>query len=231
LIIDPEDADDRHVPSAAPAANGSDDESEDEDEDETEELMRELERIKKERAAEAAKREREAAETEAREADSAILQGNPLLDPTRLGAAVGGQTTFSVKRRCAIRCLAPARAPRHRTRLPPPSGILLSPVQSRPNARRPCLPSRYSLLTAPLTQECTQGGEHSHWRAFSHPECSLCLMHKTCTAPALSHCPSPQPVSPASPRGISQVGRRRGVQESGARAQEGGAALHQRHGA
>jgi protein CWC15 len=98
LIIDPEDADDRHVLTAAPAADGSEEESD--DEDETEELMRELERIKKERAAEAAKREREAAETEAREADSAILQGNPLLDPTRLGAAAGGAATFSVKRRC-----------------------------------------------------------------------------------------------------------------------------------
>lgn len=73
--------------------------------------MRELERIKKERAAEAARQERETAETDAREADSAILQGNPLLDPTRLGASAGG-ASFSVKRRCAakIATLGGARA-------------------------------------------------------------------------------------------------------------------------
>merc|ERR1719382_1156530 len=58
--------------------------------------MRELERIKKERAHEAARKEQEAAETEAKERESAILQGNPLLDPTRSGAAA---STFAVKRR------------------------------------------------------------------------------------------------------------------------------------
>lgn len=100
LIIDPGDADDRQLPSALSKDDEENDDSgEDDDEDETEELMRELERIKKERAAEVAKRDREAAETEAREADSAILQGNPLLDPTRLGASGGASSNFSVKRR------------------------------------------------------------------------------------------------------------------------------------
>uniref|UniRef100_A0A7S3TLX6 Cwf15/Cwc15 cell cycle control protein n=1 Tax=Emiliania huxleyi TaxID=2903 RepID=A0A7S3TLX6_EMIHU len=100
LIIDPDDADDKHAPAPLTAATASDsDEDDDDDEDETEELMRELERIKKERAAEAAKREKDNAETEERERDSSILQGNPLLDPTRLGAAQGSSSSFSVKRR------------------------------------------------------------------------------------------------------------------------------------
>ena len=60
--------------------------------------MRELERIKKERAAEAAKREREAKEEAVAEQDSSILQGNPLLDPTRVGSSSGGGS-FAVKRR------------------------------------------------------------------------------------------------------------------------------------
>lgn len=160
LIIDPEDADDRHVPTAAPAE--SDDESD--DEDETEELMRELERIKKERATEAAKRQREAAETEAREADSAILQGNPLLDPTRLGAAVGGEATFSVKRRCAQshhRC--PTRALRHRT---------------QPPARRVHPGGRAG------------ASERSYRRAFSQLDRGPCLEKKTLAALALSHRPN-----------------------------------------
>merc|ERR1719324_1352691 len=59
--------------------------------------MRELERIKKERAQEALRQEREAAEQDTKERDSAVLQGNPLLDPTRLGGAAGG--SFAVKRR------------------------------------------------------------------------------------------------------------------------------------
>mmetsp|Transcript_70069 Transcript_70069/g.116365 ORF Transcript_70069/g.116365 Transcript_70069/m.116365 type:complete len:107 (+) Transcript_70069:433-753(+) len=51
---------------------------------------------KKERALEAQRKEREAAETEAKERDSAILQGNPLLDPSRIGVSGGN---FAVKRR------------------------------------------------------------------------------------------------------------------------------------
>jgi len=101
LIIDPEDADDKHAPRApaAPHADSDDDDDDDDDdEDDTEQLMRELERIKKERAQEALRKEREAADQDAKEKDSAILQGNPLLDPTRLGGAAGSGS-FAVKRR------------------------------------------------------------------------------------------------------------------------------------
>ena len=61
--------------------------------------MREHERIKKERAQEPLRQEREAASTEAAERDSSILQGNPLLDPTRLGASAAAGGSFAVKRR------------------------------------------------------------------------------------------------------------------------------------
>ena len=47
----------------------------------------------------ALRQEREAASTEAAERDSSILQGNPLLDPTRLGASAAAGGSFAVKRR------------------------------------------------------------------------------------------------------------------------------------
>jgi protein CWC15 len=101
VILDPDDADDKraHAPSEMlKAAEESDDDDDDDDEDDEEELMRELERIKQERAQEALKREQEEAENELKERDSAILQGNPLLDPTRVGSSSGGGS-FAVKRR------------------------------------------------------------------------------------------------------------------------------------
>eukprot|EP00322_Chrysochromulina_rotalis_P012269 CAMPEP_0115849130 /NCGR_PEP_ID=MMETSP0287-20121206/11290_1 /TAXON_ID=412157 /ORGANISM="Chrysochromulina rotalis, Strain UIO044" /LENGTH=253 /DNA_ID=CAMNT_0003303087 /DNA_START=117 /DNA_END=878 /DNA_ORIENTATION=+ len=106
LLIDPEDADDKFATKPlsssvgdssghAPAvADGDSDEEDDDDDDDEEELMRELERIKKERAQEAMRKEREAKEDAAAEHDSAVVQGNPLLDPTRAGGS-----TFTVKRR------------------------------------------------------------------------------------------------------------------------------------
>jgi len=100
LILDPDDADDKRTHTAndmLKPPDESDDDDDDDDEDEEEELMRELERIKQERKQEAEKREREEAENEYKERDSAILQGNPLLDPTRVGSSSGG--TFAVKRR------------------------------------------------------------------------------------------------------------------------------------
>ena len=106
-IVDPDDADDKlagargAAAASAAAADASDDDSDDDSDDETEELMRELERIKKERAQAALREEREAAETDAKERDSAILQGNPLLDPSRLGMGGDGGGSFAVKRRCA----------------------------------------------------------------------------------------------------------------------------------
>merc|ERR1712072_1526068 len=56
--------------------------------DETEQLMRELEKIKKERALEEEKKERERHEKEEKERNEAILMGNPLLnaDNTGMGA-------------------------------------------------------------------------------------------------------------------------------------------------
>ena len=56
--------------------------------------MRELERIKKERAAESARKQREEASVAAAENDSSIVQANPLLDPTGQGGS-----SAAVKRR------------------------------------------------------------------------------------------------------------------------------------
>jgi len=104
FVIDKGDADDggaSKLGAAAAADTAADEDSEDSDDDDDEDeeagLMRELERIKKERAQEAANKEREATEEAAAEQDSSILQGNPLIDPTRLGAAGGG--SHVVKRR------------------------------------------------------------------------------------------------------------------------------------
>ena len=97
--MDPGDADDTRAHATNEMLKPPDDDDDDDDDDETEELMRELERIKQERAQEAAKREREEAENELKERDSAILQGNPLLDPTRVGSSGGGGGSFAVKRR------------------------------------------------------------------------------------------------------------------------------------
>ncbi|GBG66297.1 hypothetical protein CBR_g58788 [Chara braunii] len=84
LVPKREDADDSDVDSAD--SDGSDD---DDDEDEAAELLAELERIKKERAEEKARKERLAIEEEIRTRESELVRGNPLLNPTN----------FSVKRR------------------------------------------------------------------------------------------------------------------------------------
>jgi protein CWC15 len=55
------------------------DDGDDDDEDDTAELMRELERIKREREEERARKERELAELASKETTEAILKGNPLL--------------------------------------------------------------------------------------------------------------------------------------------------------
>lgn len=59
----------------------SSDEDEDDDEDETAELMRELEKIKRERAAAKAKEEAEKAAKEQDAREEEIAYGNPLLNP------------------------------------------------------------------------------------------------------------------------------------------------------
>ncbi|KAG2488201.1 hypothetical protein HYH03_013195 [Edaphochlamys debaryana] len=89
--------------SLVPKAIDADDEdpessesSSDDDDDDDEEalLLAELERIKKERAEEAAKKAKEEAEVAARAKEEELKTGNPLL-----GLAGGGEVSFNVKRR------------------------------------------------------------------------------------------------------------------------------------
>ena len=77
----------------------SDDDDDDDDDDETAELMRELDRIKKERAEEAARVEAQKRALEEKQAKEAALAGNPLLLGA-LGAAPGGAGGAVIKRRC-----------------------------------------------------------------------------------------------------------------------------------
>lgn len=79
-------------------SGSSESEDEDSSDDEEELLARELERIKEERAKEAAlKAQSEAEEAEKKEQLEA-LAGNPLLQE-KLGKAFGSETTFALKRR------------------------------------------------------------------------------------------------------------------------------------
>ena len=81
-------------------------EDSDEEEDDTAELLRELEKIKRERAEEKARIERDQSASEAASREAEIATGNPLLN---LAAALGQQTpagvnttvpgTFQVKKR------------------------------------------------------------------------------------------------------------------------------------
>lgn len=89
----------RAIDSAANGANGIDDDDDDDDssdeeeddEDETAELLRELEKIKRERAEEKAKQERDRAASDAISAEEAAASGNPLLN---LQAALAGQRSY-----------------------------------------------------------------------------------------------------------------------------------------
>jgi len=108
LELDKDDDDDEDKS----GEEGDDDEDEDksseegDDEDDTAELLRELEKIKRERAEEKARQEQEQSDTDAAAREVEIATGNPLLN---LAAALGQQTpnginttipgTFSVKRR------------------------------------------------------------------------------------------------------------------------------------
>ena len=86
-------------------SNFSEEESDD-DEDDTAELLRELEKIKRERAEEKARVERDQSASEAASREAEIATGNPLLN---LAAALGQQSpagvnttvpgTFQVKKR------------------------------------------------------------------------------------------------------------------------------------
>ncbi|KAJ1628273.1 protein CWC15 A [Pavlovales sp. CCMP2436] len=86
----------RRPAATAPAVEEEEEESD--EEDETEELMRELERIKKERALEAMRIAAESDEAAAAERTEQILHGNPLVQPP---ASVAGPAagSFNVKRR------------------------------------------------------------------------------------------------------------------------------------
>eukprot|EP00842_Homolaphlyctis_polyrhiza_P004031 jgi/Hompol1/4629/HPOL_003782-RA len=106
--IDADDDDDDDDDDAAGEDDDEDDDDDDDDEDEddTAELMRELEKIKRERAEEQARLEREKQEQEAKEMEQRALTGNPLLQPGHLssGASLGassssGSAGFAVKRR------------------------------------------------------------------------------------------------------------------------------------
>ncbi|KAI4280795.1 MAG: hypothetical protein L6R38_004157 [Xanthoria sp. 2 TBL-2021] len=61
----------------------SDEDSSDDEEDETAELLRELEKIKKERAEKQAQEDREKAEAEQEDRERDIALGNPLLNPNK----------------------------------------------------------------------------------------------------------------------------------------------------
>lgn len=87
--------------------DSSDDDDDDDDEDDTAALLRELEKIKRERAEEKARQERERAEMEQSNREDEIALGNPLLNLENVmkgGSAKGsrggdGITSFGVKRR------------------------------------------------------------------------------------------------------------------------------------
>ena len=95
-----EDAHDIDADSDGSGGDGDgddDDESSDDEEDEEAELMRELAKIKAERAAAKQKEEDELARKAEEQREVDIARGNPLLDPMR--ARDEGTGTFGVKRR------------------------------------------------------------------------------------------------------------------------------------
>ncbi|KAJ7081617.1 Pre-mRNA-splicing factor Cwf15/Cwc15 [Mycena belliarum] len=75
------------------ADNSDSDSDEDDDDDDTAELLRELEKIKRERAEEKARVEREQSASDAASRDAEIATGNPLLN---LAAALGQQVPSGV---------------------------------------------------------------------------------------------------------------------------------------
>lgn len=83
----------------------SEEEDSDDEEDETAELLRELEKIKRERAEEQAKKDREQSEQDAASREAQIASANPLMNlAAALGQAPAGLNTtapgtFSVKKR------------------------------------------------------------------------------------------------------------------------------------
>ena len=77
----------------------NDDDEDDDDDDDTEALMAELNRIKQERAAEAARLEAERKAREEKIRVENILKGNPLLNPSASSSKSSEPVDFKVKRR------------------------------------------------------------------------------------------------------------------------------------
>ncbi|PBK71296.1 Cwf15/Cwc15 cell cycle control protein [Armillaria solidipes] len=110
IALDKDDDDDDDTKAEEKDKDNADEEDSeedsDEDEDDTAELLRELEKIKRERAEEKARQERELSASQAASREAEIATANPLLN---LAAALGQETptgvnttvpgTFSVKRR------------------------------------------------------------------------------------------------------------------------------------
>jgi len=93
-----------HVHSSKSVLTTLSDEEESEEEDDTDELLRELEKIKRERAEEKVRQEREQSAAQAAVREIEIASSNPLLNlAAALGQTPGINTTvpgtFSVKRR------------------------------------------------------------------------------------------------------------------------------------
>ncbi|GJP29119.1 hypothetical protein CLOM_g2411 [Closterium sp. NIES-68] len=88
---DADDSDGEERRGAGDGDEDEDDDDEDDDEDDTMELLAELERIKKERAEEKLRKEKEQAEQDAKARETEMARGNPIL-----GA---GGSAFAVKRR------------------------------------------------------------------------------------------------------------------------------------
>ncbi|KAG5546745.1 hypothetical protein RHGRI_018802 [Rhododendron griersonianum] len=92
------DAEDRLIPRSVDAddadvevkSDESDDDEDDDDEDDTEALLAELEQIKKERAEENLRKERQKQDEELKVKEAELIRGNPLLN---------NPTSFNVKRR------------------------------------------------------------------------------------------------------------------------------------
>ncbi|KAK4704419.1 protein CWC15, partial [Phenoliferia sp. Uapishka_3] len=99
----------RAVSAEVEGAESEEESSDDDDEDETAELLRELEKIKRERAEEREKNEREKAATEQTSREEEIATGNPLLNlqsalgysasPTPSMMSSSTSSSFGVKRR------------------------------------------------------------------------------------------------------------------------------------
>ncbi|KAF8591068.1 Cwf15/Cwc15 cell cycle control protein [Ramaria rubella] len=101
---DDDDDDDANANGEKDKDDDASDEDEDDDEDDTAELLRELEKIKRERAEEKARQEREQSASATKARDAEIATSNPLLNlQAALGQTPGGSSTtsgsFTVKRR------------------------------------------------------------------------------------------------------------------------------------